>query len=88
MRGVDSRFARTNSSQPFTQRVFTTPGATAFVRIRGAWLIARDLVREISAALDAQYAMELPCPLVPAMDATLTICPPVSGILDMAALAQ
>ena len=52
--GVVSIADFTNSSCPAIHRVCATPGATAFTRISGAWLMAIDFVNEMTAALDAQ----------------------------------
>jgi hypothetical protein len=55
--------------------VSISPGAIAFTLASGARTLAKDLVTEMTPALEAQYAIELPLPVIPATDAMLITLP-------------
>src|SRR5207302_8697093 len=56
--------------------VAASPGAPALTRMEGARARASDFVSAPSAAFDAAYAIEDPCPVNAATEVTLTIAPP------------
>ena len=88
--GVRARAVSLNCSCPLVHRVSSMePGEMAFTWISGAKAIAIERVRERMPALEAQYTIELPSPVSPAVEAILMMQPPAfSFIAGMAAREQ
>ena len=55
------------SSSPDHHRVEIAAGAIQFTRISGARALAKDFVRQWTAALDAAYGSDEPDPVIPAI---------------------
>src|SRR5262249_21547489 len=77
-----------SAGQALVHSVSTWPGATALTRACGASARARFLVRLISAALLAPYAMLEPGMLRPATEAVLHTAPPAARSASAAAWVQ